>query len=143
MEFYLLFLERPPTGGKRVARFYVPRVGAAVFERDGDFVPELVLGRADMENGEDARKRDEEAGIDKVPGGTEPPTESEGRGQQRVVEESPVGIEEALGLEREGFWVGRGIVKHTPNINDGQRNQRYEDVVIVQHIPRICNYDGT
>ena len=101
-------------GGKYVGRFYVPRVGAAIFERDGDFVPKLVLGRADVKHGEDARERDEEAGIDKVSGGTEPPTETEGRGQQRVVTESPVGIEEALGFEREWIWVGHGIVKHAP-----------------------------
>lgn len=126
--FFLERRRRRPTGGQQVVRFYVPRVGAAVFERDGDFVPKLVLGGADTKNGEDARERDEEAEIDKVPRGTGPPTESEGQGQQRVVAESPVGVEEALGLEREGFWVGHGIMKHTPN--DGQRDKRHEDVVV-------------
>ena len=48
---------------------YIPRVGAAVFERDGYFVPVLVFRRADVKHGEDARKRDEEAGVDKMPCG--------------------------------------------------------------------------
>jgi len=98
---------------------YIPRVGAAVFERDGYFVPVLVFRRADVKHGEDARKRDEEAGVDKMPCGTEPPTETERRGQQWVVAEIPASIEEALGLEREGLRVCCLIVKHTPN--DSQR----------------------
>ncbi len=99
---------------------YVPRVGPAVFECNGYFVPILVLRRADVKHGEDARKRDEETGIDKMPCGTEPPTETERRGQQWVIAEIPVCIEETLRLEREGFRVCCLIVKHTPN--DSQRD---------------------
>lgn len=80
----------------------------------------LVFRRADVKHGEDARKRDEEAGIDKMSRGTEPPTETERRGQQWVVAEIPVVIEEALGLEREGFRVCCLIVEHTPD--DSQRD---------------------
>ena len=94
---------------------HVPRVGPAVFEGNGYFVPVLVLRRADVKHGEDARKRDEETGIDEMSCGTKPPTKTERRGQQWVIAEIPVCIEETLRLEREGFRVGCLIVKHAPN----------------------------
>lgn len=51
----------------------------------------------------------------------ESPTETESRGQQRVVAEGPIGSEEALRPEGERFRIGDGIVKHAPSeINKGQ-----------------------
>lgn len=75
----------------------------------------LILGRTNMKHTENARDRNEQAGIDKVASGTDPPTKAEGGSQQRIVAEGPVGVKEALRFKREGFRVGGGIMKHTPN----------------------------
>jgi hypothetical protein len=58
-----------------------------------------------------------------VASGTDTPTETKGGGQQWIVTEGPIGIEEALGLKRKWFRICNGIMKHTPEEDDAQ-NER-------------------
>jgi hypothetical protein len=77
-----------------------------------------------MKHRENARDRNEQAGIDKVASGTDPPAKAKGGRQQRIVAEGPIGVKEAQGLERKGLRVGDGIMKHTPNQDEFQKYRR-------------------
>jgi hypothetical protein len=90
-----------------------------------------------MKYGENARDREKQARIDKVASGTDTPTETKGGGQQWIVTEGPIGIEEALRLKRKRFRICNGIMKHTPEEDDGQNNRRASDLTC---IPCVCDY---